>query len=103
MRTREAEGPGLGQAAKQVAEHASALVRLEAKLALLEIRQKLVAFVLGIGFGVAALALLLFALGFALAGGASGISTALPGWASLLIVAGGLVWARRLGEAPRAA
>ena len=91
MRTREAEGPGLGQAAKQVAEHASALVRLEAKLALLEIRQKVVAFVLGIGLGVAALVLLLFALGFALAGGAAGIATALPGWAALLIVAGGLV------------
>src|ERR1051326_4094747 len=91
MRTREAEGPGLGAAAKQVAEHASSLVRLEAKLAVLEVKQKVVAFVLGIGLGVAALVLLLFALGFALAGGAAGIATVLPTWAALLVVAGGLV------------
>ena len=91
MPTREAEGRGLGRAAREVAEHASTLVRLEAKLALLEVKQKVVAFVLGIGLGVAALVLLLFALGFALAGGAAGISTALPGWAALLVVAGGLI------------
>ena len=96
MRIRETEGPGLGAAAKQVAEHASSLVRLEAKLALLEVKQKVVAFVLGIGLGVSALVLLLFALGFALAGGAAGIATALPTWASLLIVAGGLVLAAGL-------
>ncbi len=91
MPIRDAEGRGLGAAAKQVAEHASALVRLEAKLALLEVRQKVLAFVLAIGLGIAALVLLLFALGFALAGGAAGIATALPSWAALLVVAGGLV------------
>src|ERR671934_846616 len=96
MPTREAEGRGLGAAAKQVAEHASALVRLEAKLALLEVRQKIVALVLGIGLGVAALVVLLFALGFALAGGAAGVATALPAWAALLVVAGGLLLAAGL-------
>jgi hypothetical protein len=91
MPIREGEGRRLGAAARQVAEHASALVRLEAKLALLEVRQKIVSFVLGIGLGIAALVLLLFALGFALAGGAAGIATALPTWAALLVLAGGLV------------
>ena len=88
MPIRDAERRGLGAAAKQVAEHASALVRLEARLALLEVRQKVLAFVLAIGLGIAALVLLLFALGFALAGGAAGVATALPGWAALLVVAG---------------
>ena len=78
MRTREADGPGVGQAAKQVAEHASALARLEAKLALLEIRQKVVAFVVGIGLGLAALVLLLFAVGFALAGALPGSQRPCP-------------------------
>ena len=91
MPIREAEGRGLGAAAKQVAEHASALVRLEAKLAVLEVKQKVVSFVLGIGLGFAAVVLLLFALGFALAGAAEGVATALPAWAALLVVAGGLV------------
>jgi hypothetical protein len=104
MRTHESESRGLGQAAKQVAEHASALVRLEGKLALLEVKQKVLALVLGIGLGISALVLLLFALGFALAGGAAGIATVLPTWAALLIVAGGLLLtAGALGTAALAA
>jgi hypothetical protein len=103
MPTRESEA-GLGAAAKRVAEHASSLVRLEAKLALLEVKQKVVALVLGIGLGLASLVLLLFALGFAFAGGAAAIASVLPTWAALLIVAGGLVLtAGALGAAALAA
>jgi hypothetical protein len=43
------------------------------------------------GLLVAAAVLLLFGLGFALAGAAAGLDVVLPLWASLLIVAGGIV------------
>jgi hypothetical protein len=79
---------GLGAAAKQVAEHASALLRLEMELAGLELKKKLAALVLGIGLGVGALVILLFMFGFALAAAAAGIATVLPTWAALLVVTG---------------
>jgi hypothetical protein len=50
----ETQSNGLGAAAKQVAERASSLVRLELELASLEIKQKLGALGLGIGLGVGA-------------------------------------------------
>ncbi len=81
----------LGTAAREVAEHASALARLEVELATVELKRKLSALAVGIGLAVAAVVLLLYALGFALAGGAAGLSTFLPTWASLLIVAGVLL------------
>jgi hypothetical protein len=81
----------LGQAAKGVADRASAIVRLELELAAMELKRKVVALGLGIALALVGLLLLLYGLGFALAGAAAGIETALPAWASLLIVAGGLV------------
>ena len=86
----EREAPGLGATVKSVSEHASALVRLELELAALELKRKVIA--LGVGIGLALLAglLLLYAIGFGLAAAAAGIATALPWWASLLIVMGGL-------------
>jgi hypothetical protein len=86
--SRTAANGGLGAAAKQVAEHGSALVRLELELAALELKKKVAALGLGIGLGVGALVLSLFMLGFALAAAAAGIATALPTWAALLVVAG---------------
>jgi hypothetical protein len=79
---------GLGAAAKQVSEHASALFRLEAELAALELKKKVGALGLGIGLGVGAAVLSLFMLGFALAAGAAGLALVMPGWAALLVVAG---------------
>src|SRR5919197_6047521 len=76
----------LGAAAKQVAEHASALFRLELELATLELKRKLVALGLGIGLGVGALILLLFAIGFGLATAAAALATTMSTWAALLIV-----------------
>jgi hypothetical protein len=90
MPTRETESPGLGESAKQVAEHASTLARLELELATLELKRKIVALGLGIGLGAGAFLFLLFALGFGLAAAAAGIGTAVSTWLALLIVAGGL-------------
>lgn len=87
----EREAQGLGASAKGVAEHASTLVRLELELAALELKRKVAALGIGIGFALGAAVLLVFALGFALATIAAGIATALPWWASLLIVTGGIL------------
>jgi len=90
MHTQEAdrEAPGLGQTAKTVAEHASALVRLELELAALEVKRKVSSLAIGIGLGLAAAVLLLFALGFGLATVAAAIATATSTWLALLIVTG---------------
>jgi hypothetical protein len=92
MPTRETEAnAGLGEAAKHVAERASALVRLELELAALELKRKVLALALGVAFTLVAGIMLLFALGFAIAGGAAGLATAVSTWLALLLVAGGLV------------
>src|SRR5438270_13183257 len=82
---------GLGAAAKQVAEHASALVRLELELAQLEVKRKVARLGIGIGLGLVAGLLLLFMLAFLLAAGAAALATTMSTWLALLIVAGGLV------------
>ena len=77
---------GLGAAAKQVAEHASALARLELELAGLELKRKLGALGLGVGLGVGAAVFLVFMLGFGLATIAAALATFLSTWLALLIV-----------------
>ena len=89
MHTQGSEDASLGQSAKQIAEHASALARLELKLATLEMSRKAKALALGIALALGALLLLLYALGFGLAAIAAAIP--LSTWASLLIVTGGLL------------
>jgi len=79
---------GVGKATKSVAEHASALVRLELELAALELKRKLISFAMGIGLVLGAVLFLLYALGFGLAAAAAGIATAVPVWGALLIVTG---------------
>lgn len=94
MHTREtdgAQGGGLGAAAKQVAEHASALARLELELATAELKRKVAALGMGAAFGVGALVLLLYALGFGLASLAAGLGSFMDGWLALLVVCGVLV------------
>jgi hypothetical protein len=81
---------GVGKATKSVAEHASALVRLELELAALELKRKLISFAMGIGLVLGAVLFLLYALGFGLAAAAAGIATAVPLWGALLIVTGAL-------------
>lgn len=80
--------PALGTAVKEVAERASAIVRLELELATIELRRKARALGLGIGFAAGAAIVLLFMVGFAFATIAAAIATALPTWAALLIVTG---------------
>ena len=82
---------GLGAAAKLVADKVSAIVRLEIALAVAELKQKVVALGLGIALLVGAALFGLFGLGFGLAAAAAAIATALPTWAALLIVFGGLM------------
>jgi len=91
MPTRETERRGVGPAAKEVAEHASTLARLELELAALELKRKVASLGLGIGLVAGAGIFLLFALGFGLAAGAAALALVVSTWAALLIVFGALV------------
>jgi hypothetical protein len=88
MPTRETETNGVGPAAKQVAEHASSLARLELELALLELKKKVSRLGIGIGLGAGGLLFALFALGFAFATIAAALATAMSTWLALLITTG---------------
>ena len=81
---------GLGVAAKQVAEHASSLARLELELAKLEIGRKVAALGIGIGLGLGAALFVLFAIGFLLAAAAAALATTISTWLALLLVGAGL-------------
>jgi hypothetical protein len=76
----------LGGAAKEVAEHASALVRLELELAKLEVGRKVALLGVGIGLGVGAALVGVYAVGFLFATIAAALATFLPTWLALLIV-----------------
>jgi Putative Actinobacterial Holin-X, holin superfamily III len=91
MHTHETEKRGVGPAVKEVAEHASALARLEMELATLEVKRKVAALGMGLGLGIAAGVFLLFALGFGLAAGAVALALVVSTWLALLIVFGGLL------------
>lgn len=92
MPTQGADGPGMGVAAKQVAEHASALARLEMELASLELKRKVANLGAGIGLGIGAAVFGFFALGFGLAAAAAGFATFLDTWLAILIVFGILLF-----------
>ena len=81
---------GLGAAAKQVAEHASSLARLELELAKLEIGRKIAALGVGIGLGLGAALFGLFGIGFLLAAVAAALATAISTWLALLLVGAGI-------------
>jgi uncharacterized membrane protein YqjE len=89
MPIRETEAnAGVGPAAKQVAEHASSLARLELELAVLELKRKVAALGIGIGLGAGALLFVVFALGFAFATIAAALATGVSTWLALLITTG---------------
>ena len=92
MPTREAERMGVAPAAKQVAEHASALARLEMELAGLELKGKVASLGLGVGLLIGAAVFALFAVGFGLATIAAVLSIVLDTWLALLIVFGSLLF-----------
>ena len=89
MSEREKNG-GLGGAAKSVAEHASAIARLEIELAALELKKKVTSLAVGIGLAVGAALLALFGLGFVFLTIAAALATFLSTWLALLIVTLGL-------------
>jgi membrane protein len=76
--------------ARDLMTHARTLVELELELAKLEVRHKAQAAALGAGFGAAAGVFAGLMVVFLFAAAAAGISTQLPVWASILIVAGAL-------------
>ncbi len=84
--TQVEETPGVGTAAKQVAEHASTLARLELELAGLELKRKAGAFGTGIGLGSGAAVVALYAVGFLFATVAFALATFLDAWLAVLIV-----------------
>jgi Putative Actinobacterial Holin-X, holin superfamily III len=87
----ETESPGLGTAAKLVAEKASAIARLELELASMELKKKVAAIGVGLGLGIGALLVLVYALGFLFATIAAGLAEFLDTWVALLIVGVGLL------------
>ena len=77
---------GVGEAAKSVAEHASAIARLEVELAALELKKKVASLGIGIGLGTGAALFAVFGLWFVFATIAAGLATFLDTWLALLIV-----------------
>ena len=91
MHTPETETQnGVGAAAKQVAEHASTIARLELELAKLEVSRKVAALGIGIGLGLGAALFGLFGIGFLLAAGAAALATTISTWLALLLVGAGI-------------
>ena len=82
---------GVGAAAKQVAEHASTLAKLELELAGLELKRKAGSLGAGIVLGIGAALLGLFGLGFAFATIAVALAIVLDAWLATLIVTLGLL------------
>lgn len=86
----ETEQPGVGTAAKQVAEHASALAKLELELAGLELKQKVGALGAGVGLGIGAALVAVYAVGFLFATIAVALALVVDAWLALLLVTFGL-------------
>jgi membrane protein implicated in regulation of membrane protease activity len=76
----------VAEAARNVAEHASSVAKLELRLASLELKKKVGAFAVGIGLGIASALLAFFMLAFGLATIAAALATFLSWWLALLIV-----------------
>ncbi len=76
----------IGDAAKQVADHATAIAKLEVELATVELKKKAAALGVGAGLGVAAGLMAFFMIGFAFATLAAVLATFLDWWLALLIV-----------------
>ncbi len=90
MPTPAVDGSGVGTAAKQVAEHASSLAKLELELATLELKGKAGALGAGVGLGIGAALLALYGLGFLFATIAVALALVLDGWLAVLLVTLGL-------------
>jgi hypothetical protein len=88
MHTQSSDGQaGVGNAAKEVAEHASALARLELELAGLEVKRKLGALGAGAGLAIAGAVFAVYGLGFLFATVSAAFDTFLPEWLGHLLTA----------------
>ena len=85
------EQHGVGAAAKQVAEHAGAIAKLELELAGLELKQKAGNLGAGVGLGIGAALVALYGLGFLFATFAALLALVVDTWLALLLVAVGLL------------
>jgi hypothetical protein len=91
MHTQSGNGQAsLGSAAKEVADHAKALAKLEVELASLELKRKVAALGIGIGMLVGGTLFGLFGLGFLFATIAAALAAVVSTWLALLIVTAGL-------------
>ena len=81
----------VSDAARNVAEHASSVAKLELELAAIELKKKVTSFAVGIGLGVGAALLGFFMLAFGLATIAAVLATFLAWWLALLIVTAALL------------
>ena len=90
MPTRGAESSGVGTSAKQVAEHASTLAKLELELAGLELKRKAGAFGTGVGLGIGAAVVALYGVGFLFATAAVALAIVVDPWLAVLLVTLGL-------------
>jgi hypothetical protein len=88
MPTQETDSQGLGAAVKEVAERASAIVRLELELAALELKRKVTSLGVGIGLAIGAAVVAVFMIGFLFATIAAALALVMPWWAALLVVTG---------------
>ncbi len=79
---------GVGAAAKQVAEHASSIARLELELAALELKKKVAALGIGIGLALGAALFTVFLVALLLAAVAAAFATFLATWLAILVTAG---------------
>ena len=77
---------GLGDAAKQVTERASSIVRLELELATLELKKKVTSLGIGIGLAIGAAVLGVFAIGVGIATAIIALAIVLDLWLASLIV-----------------
>jgi uncharacterized membrane protein YqjE len=80
----------VGAAAKEVAERASALTRLEIELATLELKKKATSLGLGVGLGVGAAVFAVLGLMFALAAITAAIALTVSAWVALLVMTGAM-------------
>jgi hypothetical protein len=87
----ETRNGGVQAAVHEVVEHARTVVRLEAELASLEVREKIGALLAGAMLLAAGGLLAIFAVGFLLATVAAALATFLSTWLALLLVGGGLL------------
>jgi hypothetical protein len=92
------ETPGVGTAAKQVAEHASTLAKLELELAGLELKRKAGALGAGAALGIGAAVVVLYGIGFLFATLAVALALVVDLWLAMVLVTLGLfVFAGTLG------